>query len=365
MKKNKMFVMVILFFIFGLPAVHGQTEATKSPKSINGEIVKIDLQGSQIKINAGNRKEFVVTFTANTSFKKIPPGALNLEKAVAITPNDLDEGDKLLALGKIDEAAKTVEAIQVIIVSAKDLNEISAKSREEWLKNGIIGEIIAVDPAGKQATVKIRQKEKSETISLNFSDASQIRRFSNDSVAYRDAVQITLEKIKPNDLFRALVVDKGDGVREVREILIGSFQLYSGTVTEIDQNSQQLKIKELVSGQVMTVVLNADTYTRSLSKNFAELINQNLKNKTSELPDDISQQIKNMPPANLSGIKVGDMVLLSSLAAEKPISVKALYLLTGVEPFLEPIQKSLQSSKNQSNYKLGLPEGLNNLFLGL
>lgn len=365
MKKNRVFILAILVLGFISIYGYGKTESAKLQKSINGEIIKIDLNKSQIKILTGKGEEYVVSYAPNTNFKKIQPGAVNLEKAVVINPNDLGEGDKLLALGKIDEVEKTVAANQIVIVSAKDLSELSEKSREEWYRNGIVGEIVAVDPVAKQATVKIRKKEISETVTLKFPDVSQIRRFSNNSVAYKDAVAVSLENIKPNDLFRALVNDKGNGISEVREILVGSFQLSSGTVTEINQNSQQLKIKELVSGQVMTVVLNKNTYARAFSQEFSELIRDNLKKQDTSLPADFGQQIRNMPAANISEIKVGDMILFNSLAQEKPVSVTALYLFTGVEPFLLPIQKRLQSSKNQSNFKLGLPEGLNNLVLGL
>lgn len=365
MKRKKLILLVILVFCFSSIYGRQKTESSQIQKTINGEIVRIDLSKSQIKIITGKGEEFMVNYSLNTNFKKIPPGTVSLEKAVVIKPNELSEGDKLAALGKIDETAKTVDANQIVIVSAKDLRELSLKSKEEWDRNGVVGEIVSVDLAAKQANVKIKTNDISETFALNFTDSSQIKRFSNDSVAYKDAVKISLDNIKPNDLFRALLIDKENGRRDVREILVGSFQLNSGTVTEIDRNSQKLKVKELVSGQVMTVVLNKNTYARALSKQFSESINSNLKKKNNTLPADFGQQIKQMPVADIAGIKVGDMVLFNILTVEKPETVTALYLFTGVEPFLLPIQKSLQSSKNQSNFKLGLPEGLNSLVLGL
>jgi exosome complex RNA-binding protein Csl4 len=365
MKKNKIIVLTILVLccssIFGF----GKKESSKIQKSISGEIININLSMSQIKILSAKGDEFLVNYSSKTILKKIPPGAVSLEKAEAINLNALSEGDRLLALGKVDEVAKTVEAIQIIVVSSKDLTDLSLKNKEEWNRDGIFGEIVAVDVTAKQATVKINKKELSETITLKFSDSSQIKRFSNNSVAYKDTIKVSIDNIKPSDLFRALVIDKGNGIKEVREILVGSFQLNSGTVMEIDYNAQQLKVKELVSGQVMTVVLNKSTYTRTFTKEFSELINETLKKKNATLPADLGQQIKKMSVVNFAGIKKGDMVLFNSLAAEKSEKVSAIYLFTGVEPFLLPIQKNLQASKNNSNFKLGLPEGLNNLVLGL
>lgn len=363
LKPNIIFIVLITALCCGVFENFGKETIGFAQSTIVGEVKKIDSAKSEITLNTGKGEEYLVKFTSKTTFKQIPPGVKNLDTAKTISSSEISVGDRLLAAGNVVAESKTVEAFQIIVISNRDLSKAAEEVSEQWKTNGIVGEIVSVDLTNKSSVAKIRENGNNNQVTLHFTETVNIKKYSNDSVNYQDAVPIKLEDVKKDDLFRALVEKKEDGSYIIKNALIGTFRLLLGTITEINENSREIKINELVSGQAMTVVFNKNTYSRVLTKALAGEINDTLNNKKVS-QGNMGQQVKEMPEIDFSKLKVGDMVMLNTISEEKAPKIAALTLLAGVEPILKPIEKNIKASKNKTNFKLGLPEGINSLVLG-
>ena len=249
LKPNIIFVILITALCCGVFETFGKENRQFAQSTIVGEVKKIDSTKSEITLNIGKGVEYLVKFNSKTTFKQIPPGVKNLDTAKDISSNEISVGDRLLAAGNVAPELKTVEAFQIIVISNRDLSKAVEKTNEQWKTNGIVGEIVSVDLTIKSSVAKIRENGNNTQVTLHFTDSANIKKYANDSVNYKDAVPIKLEDVKKDDLFRALVEKKEDGSYEIKEVLVGTFRLLLGTITEINENSREIKINELVSGQ--------------------------------------------------------------------------------------------------------------------
>ena len=73
-------------------------------------------------------------------------------------------------------------------------------------------------------------------------------------------------ELKVGDQLRALGTKSADGSRFTpEEIVTGSFQTISGTITEIDAEKKEIKIKDLQSQQPVTIAISKDSSMRRLT----------------------------------------------------------------------------------------------------
>jgi hypothetical protein len=330
---------------------------------VSGEVTAVDGAARRVTITTPQGEVVTVQFDGSTSIKRVPPGATSLAQAAAIAFEEIAVGDRLLAGGVVSEDRKSVAARQALVVSRAELAQKFERDRAEWRRRGIIGSVLSVDAQAKTLKAQVRGQDGAQTMTLTFSDASRLRRYAADSVAYKDTAPSTFEQIKAGDTFRALGNRSEDGASyQVEEILVGTFRVIPATVVAVAAASGEVKVQQLGRQETITVVTNKDTRTRRLSKELAAALAGGAKGSGQE---DLQQQVDAMPQVNLGELKAGDMLLLTVTAGENQARAMAIALIAGVEPALKPLQAQLSANSRQPSYKLGLPEGLSSLGVSL
>lgn len=339
---------------------------------VAGEVASIDNAGKQITLTTAKAETFVVRIGESTTLKRVPPGATALAQAVQISFSEIAVGDRLLAIGAVSADRKTIAAQQVLVVSRGELEKKYERDKEEWRRRGVTGVVMSLEPESKSLKAQVRTPDGSQTLTLIFTDSSRFRRYAADSVAYKDTTAGAFEQLKVGDTFRALGNKSQDGASySVEEILAGTFRVIPATISAVDASAGELKVNELGKQETLTVVTNKDTRTRRLSKELAAALAGSV-DKNGRAPEQsgagqnsFQQQIEQMPQVNLSDLKVGDMVLLTSAAEGGQPRITAIALIAGVEPVLKPLQEQIKANRGQPNYKLGLPESLSSLGVSL
>ncbi|HZI20312.1 MAG TPA: hypothetical protein VEY09_17155 [Pyrinomonadaceae bacterium] len=342
----------------GRPAAAAAQGQGQGQGQVSGEVTEVDAAARRVAIKTAQGEVVTVQFDASSSIKRVPPGATSLAQAAPITFQEIAVGDRLLAAGLLSEDRKSVAARQALVVSRDELAQKVERDKAEWSRRGIIGSVLGVDAEGRTLKAQVRGTGGAQPLTLTFTDASRLRRYAADSVAYKDTAPSTFEQIKVGDTFRALGNRSEDGASyRVEEILVGTFRVIPATVVAVEAGSNEVKVRQLGRQETITVVTNKDTRTRRLSKELAAALAGG--------QGDLQPQVEAMPPVNLGELKAGDMLLLTVTAGEDQSRATAIALIAGVEPALRPLQAQLSANSRQPNYKLGLPEGLSSLGVSL
>ncbi|HKQ73505.1 MAG TPA: hypothetical protein VJ810_07255 [Blastocatellia bacterium] len=356
--------LVACMFGFGMldGIVSGQSQTGQ--ERVMGEVVAVDGANKQIAMKTTKGENLTVRVAETTTYGRVPPGATSMAESVPTSLGEIGGGDRMLVVGEISEGRQSITARQVLVISRGDLAKKFERDRERWRQRGISGSVVSVDAEGKSLKARIRAPEGPQTLTVLFKQASQFRRYSSDSVAYKDATASSFDQIKAGDLFRALGDRSEDGAGyNVEEILFGTFRAIPGAVVAVDAGAGEIKFNEFASPQPITAQAGKETYTRRLSNELATALAKSVEKGAAQNQADTNQasfqgQIDKMPTVSLSELKAGDMVLLISPAGEKQPRILAIAIFAGVEPVLKPIQDQLKASKGRPNYKLGLPESL-------
>ena len=125
------------------------------------------------------------------------------------------------------------------------------------------------------------------------------------------------------DQLRALGTKSDDGARFTsEEIVAGSFQTIGGPITEINVEKQEIKINDLQSKQVVTVVVSKDSTMRKFTPGAG----------------DLQEMFDRLPTFTLQELKVGDPILISSTKGADPTRITAIAIVSGVGPLLQNAQ---------------------------
>src|SRR4029079_18376218 len=168
----------------------------------------------------------------------------------------------------------------------------------------------------------------------------KFRRYAPDSVRFDDAKSGTFADVKVGDQLRALGTKSTDGARFTpEEIVTGSFQTISGTITEVDGEKKEIKIKDLQSQQPVTIALSKDSSMRKLTPEMVTALSPPAKpdaaKPTTKGSGDLQEMFDQVPTFTLQEWKRGDSILISSTKGADPARVTAIAVVSGVGPLLQ------------------------------
>src|SRR6185295_16755602 len=249
-------------------ALYAQTTTPTDPAitalSVMGVVSDLRPDTRQVIVTTAAGSQVTVTLSDRTVFMRLPPGEKTKDKFIKIAPTDFALGDSVFARGRMSEDRKTMPALEFYVMSKGDIAEKRERDRGEWSKRGIAGTISAVNAETKEITVDARTAEGPKPIVVATTAGTKFRRYAPDSVRFDDAKPGTFADLKVGDQLRAL--GNPDGARFTpEEIVTGSFQTISGTITEIDAEKKEIKIKDLQSQQSVTIALSKDSSMRKLT----------------------------------------------------------------------------------------------------
>ena len=315
----------------------------------------------QVIVTTAAGSQVTVTLSDRTVFMRIPPGEKTKDKFIKIAPTDFALGDSVFARGRMSEDRKSMPALEFYVMSKGDIAEKRERERGEWSKRGIAGTISAINAETKEITVDARTPEGPKPIVVATTGDTKFRRYAPDSVRFDDAKTGTLADLKVGDQLRALGTKSADGARFTpEEIVTGSFQTISGTITEIDAEKKEIKIKDLQSQQPVTIALSKDSSMRKLTPEMVAALSP-----PADKPDaakspvkgsgDLQEMFDQLPTFTLQELKPGDSILISSTKGADPARITAIAVVSGVGPLLQNSQTRRATAVSLGAMSLGGP----------
>jgi hypothetical protein len=339
------------------------------------------IAGNTLTLKTDSGTEAKVVVQDSTRILRVAPGQKDLKDATAIQLSDLQVGDRVISQGVPGGDAQSLVAARVIVMKQTDVADKQQHEREEWQRHGAGGIVTAVDTANGTLTVSAAL---GSTIAIKTSKDSGFLRYAPDSIKFSDAKAGTFDQIKSGDQLRARGTRSADGKEfAADQIISGSFRNIAGTIVSIDAGKNTISVMDVFKKKPVTVAFTSDSQLRKLPLPVAQRIAFALKARGAEgaasggnsagpsaqaaaktdaaanapageprrdagagsRPEgsaggprsgapDIQQFLGRLPAVTLAEMQKGDAVMLVSAEGTSDAEVKAITLLTGVEPIL-------------------------------
>lgn len=326
-----------------------------------GTVKSTSSDGFVLTTTAG--QDVTVNVPAAAKVLIVPPGSKDLSAATAGSVADVQAGDRTLVTGTAGDTGTTVTAVRVILMKSTAIAQTHAAEEAAWAKGGG-GIVKSVDPAGK-----IEISSGLRTVAVTTTPATIVRRYSNGSVRFEDAVKSDLASIQPGDQLRVRGTRSADGTTiAADEIVTGSFKNYSGLLTAVDAAAGTVTLKDLTTKKVVTVAVTPNSDVRRLPPMAAQMIAARMRGGANgaaaggagaaQRPAgggppaagegqqgtaagarragmDLSQMLSRLPTETVGGLKAGDAVMIVATSpSDQSAQSAAVTLLAGVEPIL-------------------------------
>ena len=354
------------------PAFHSLLSMQGPAKPASRPIGTIKaVEGNTIILTTDAATELKVVVQSSTPLVRIEPGQTDLRRAVPVSLEDLQAGDRILVRGTPTEDGKTVAASAIVLMKHSDIEQKQQKEQEEW-KRSIGGLVQAVDAAAGIVTISTRTAG-AKPMTIHVSKETILRRYAPGSVKFSDAKPGTLDQIKPGDQLRARGKKDGGGEAfNAEEIVSGSFRNIAGTISSVDAGASQLTVNDLITRKPVVVKITAGSQLRRLPRSMAQMIATRLKRtratgeqaqdrpeiarrssdgSRTPQPDrgteagepDMQQMLNQLPQGRLSDLNQRDAVMIVSTQEAPTGAVTAITLLSGIEPILTASPESRSS----------------------
>src|SRR6266446_7052789 len=366
-------IMLVTVVALGLGFhARGQTPSaspqTAAVASLIGEVKAIDPTARQMVIREDSGVIFTINLSDKTQYKRLAPGEKSLANATNIAIGDVGQGDRVLARWRAGSDQKTVPAPQVVVMSKADLAKKQDQERAQWRRRGVSGIVTSVNPSTQEITVSSRSlMGAQQAVIIPVTDKVLMRRYPPDTIPkYSEAKPSKFEEVKVGDQLRALGDKSADGTHlTAEEVLFGTFKIVGGTVTAIDAAANEIKINDLATKKPLTIILKPDSVLRRFPENAAMMFGGGMgpggpggggPGGAGQKPagvgpsgaqgggprpcggaggGNMADLLERLPTISINELKVGDMIIMSSLPGSDPAQFTAISLVSGIEPLLQ------------------------------
>ena len=377
-----------------------------------GEVTAIDATAKQVTVKTDAGASVVVALDDKSAYLRTRPGATNLDGASTIALADIRIGDRIYARGTLTADQKTITTRQLIVMTKADIAEKNDREREEWRRRGIVGTVSAVNPDTKEITLQARSFMGAQPITIAAGTGNvKFRRYAPDSVKFSDAKTSSFGEIKVGDQLRAKGNKSEDGTHFTpEEVVTGSFRSIRGSVVSVDPQANEIKVKDMTSGQTLTVVISKDSTLRNAAELAQRMAMRGQGNGDAQgnaqgntqgnaagaqqrpqgeggarrRPDgaaggdqtgggqrrmgggpDMQEMLERMPAVTVADLKPGEMVIVSSTVGADPTRATAIALVTGLDALLQNAAAGQRAGRGAQGASLGLPSGALDIGIGL
>ena len=341
--------------------------------TVFGKVSQINASAGQITIKTAAGSVVVANVNEKTTYDRMPPGETDRTKAVKTSLTEITVGDGVVARGFVAADRKSVPAQQIIVVSQSDIAKKQEQERMEWRRRGVSGIVASLNPAGKEVTITSRSlMGVVQSIVIPITDKVKIRRYPPDSIPkYSEAKPSKFEEVRVGDQLRALGDKSTDGTHvAAEEVIFGTFKIVGGTVTAVDAAANTITVSDLKTKQPMTIVLKPDSVVRRFTMMFGGGMGQGAGagggggagtpqgprpagaappaqaqgpgaagpqggGPRPGGPGNMADLIERLPTIPIGDIKIGDMIIMSTLPGSDQNRITAISMVTGVEPLLQ------------------------------
>lgn len=369
-QKSSKLVLVSSLLLIATASALAQTPGPSPAAQISGvigEVKAIDAATNQMVVRADNGVINTVGINDKTQYKRMAPGAKSLAGATDVTLAEVGAGDRVWARWRPNTDQKTTPAVQLVIMSKADLAKKQEQEKAEWRKRGVSGIVASVNPSTQEITVSSRSlMGPAQNVIIPVNEKVLMRRYPPDTIPkYSDAKPGKFEEIKVGDQLRALGDKSADGTHlTAEEVVFGTFKIAGGTVTALDAASNQIKITDLQTKKPLTINIKPDSVIRRFPQGMMMgggmggpgqgqaqgAGGQGQRPQGAGGPQgagpggpqgrpggggNMADMLERLPVISISELKVGDVILLSSLPGSDPTQLTAISLVSGVEPLLQ------------------------------
>jgi len=374
---------MLSLLLLTVSAVFSQTPTSGPAAQVSGvigEVKTIDTASNQMMVRADNGVINSVGINEKTQYKRMAPGAKDMTGATDITLADVGPGDRIWARWLPSKDPKTTPAARLVVMSKADLAKKQEQERNEWRRRGVSGIVASVNPSTQEITVSSRSMMgQPQNVVIPINEKVLMRRYPPDTIPkYSEAKPSKLEEVKVGDQLRALGDKSTDGLKlTAEEVVFGTFKIAGGTVTALDVATNQVKITDLQTKKPLTIIIRPDSVIRRFQggqmmlgggpggpgagQGQAQPQGQGqAQSAQAQKPQgnggpggpqtagpggpqgprpggggNMADMLEKLPVITLSELKVGDVILLSSLPGADPTQLTAISLVSGVEPLLQ------------------------------
>jgi hypothetical protein len=311
--------------------------------------------------------DVTVTVPGAAKVLVVPPGSKDLKAATAGSLTDVVAGDKAIVTGTAGDSPTSLTAVRVILMKANAIAQTHAAEDAAWAKGGG-GLVKSVDAADGKIVIASGLK----TVTVMVTPATIVRHYSGDSVRFADAKISTVAAIHPGDQLRVRGNKSADGSTiTADELVAGTFRNYSGLIASIDATAGTITLKDLTTKKTVTVAVTSSSDVHRLPPMLAARVAAQMKGGAAGAPGagapgagapgegrpggyggraagggdeaqragragtDLSAMLSRLPAETLSGLKVGDAVMIvATLPGADSDKSTAVTLLTGVDQVL-------------------------------
>jgi hypothetical protein len=416
-KSAKLFVTAAIL-VAATSVLWAQTP-TPSPAAqisgVIGEVKAIDVASNQVMVRSDNGVIASVGINDKTQYKRMAPGAKTLAGATDITVGDVGPGDRIWARWRPGTDQKTVPAAQLVVMSKADLAKKQEQERAEWRRRGVSGIVASVNPSTQEITVSSRSlMGQTQNVIIPVNEKVLMRRYPPDTIPrYSEAKPSKLEEVKVGDQLRALGDKSADGTHlAAEEVVFGTFKIAGGTVTALDVANNQIKINDLQTKKPLTINIKPESVIRRLPEGGGAMMFGGMggpggpggpgagqaRPQGQGAPQgqaapgqgqaaqgqgprpqgagpggpqgmgmrpggggNMADMLERLPIISINELKVGDVILMSSLPGADPTQLTAISLVSGVEPLLQ----MMAARQQQGGARPGGGVDLNGSFGGM
>jgi hypothetical protein len=364
--------------------------AQTPPSRAIGSVTAVDAGAKQLTLKTDSGENVSVVLQDRTTYYKVGLD-LDMKKAVKITLADVATGDRVAARGAISDDKKTVTAASIVVMSQADVAKKHEAEEADWKSRGVSGVITSVNPDSKELVISVRTREGQKPWIVGTSGKVDMRRYAPDSIRFSDAKPSTFADLKVGDQVRVLGNKNEDGTRITPEYIVsGTFRNVAAQVISVDAAAKTIKVTDLDTKKPALVKIEADSKMHRLPPNLANMLAMRLKGgaggpggpgaggfrpgagnpggntggpaggpgaspagaSPGGRSGDIEQMLEHIPVVQLTDLKPGDALIISSTAGAEPDKITAITVLAGVEPILTSAPKGRQGMV-LGNWNLG------------
>jgi hypothetical protein len=381
-----------LFLVFAFATAQAISISPQQPNdpsvkttSVLGKVTEINAAAGSLTVKTDAGSVVQVNTSEKTTFDRMPPGETDRTKAIKTSLTELTVGDGVYVRGFVAADRKSVPAQQIVVVSQSDIAKKQEKERMEWRRRGVSGIVASTNAATKEVTITSRSLMGGpQSVVIPISDKTKVLRYPPDSIPkYSDAKRSSFEEVKVGDQLRARGDKSTDGLRLTpEEVVFGTFKIAGGTVTAVDPATNTITINDLQTKKPMTIALKPETVVRRFTGMMgggpggpggppqgggatapgqaqgpgagqrpgggATAPGQAQGPGAGQRPPgagpggppaggggpSMADMIERLPTIAITEIKVGDMIIMSTLPGTDQNRLTAVSMVTGVEPLL-------------------------------
>ena len=373
-----------------VPAAQEQNPAAPATVARRMGVIKA-INGNAITLAPDSGPEVAVTVQPNARILRLASGDKDLKNAAPIQLQDLQVGDTIRVRGFAAADARSIPALEVVVITRAAVAALSDQIRQDWQKRGTGGLVSAVDPATGTVTITVTGFSGKKSIAVHGSKTTVFRRYAPSSVKFEDASPSSLADIHPGDQLRARGERNADGTEfSAEEIVTGNFRNVAGTVNSVDASSGTLTVQDVLSKKSVQVKITSDSQLHQLPAEMAQRIAARLKASVAgSMPagmpgaaaqgapsgkdapatappvgsapgaptpapgamggmragtaPDFQQMLSHLPAVAIGDLHKGDAVMMVTTEGSSSGPSTAITLLSGVEPILQAAPNGSQA----------------------